>query len=208
MAGRGEGRRAGGRAERPARRQVSAGGVAFRLYEDRVQFALVRPAGRSLWVLPKGTLEPAERPEEAALREVQEETGLLVQPRGALGEIEYWFVERAGAGARGGRVHKRVHHFLFEAVGGGLEAHDEEMAEARWFEAAEGLRTLAFANERAILERAIRVTAALAAGPPSSPERLDALSPSGAEGKGEGGPAGEPPNSRTAEAPNTIGGGS
>src|SRR5574341_1392427 len=186
MAGRGEGQRAGGRAKRPARRQVSAGGVAFRLHEGRVQFALVRPADRSLWVLPKGMVEPDEQPEEAALREVQEETGLAVQPRGTLGEIEYWFAERAGAG--GGRVHKRVHHFLFEAVGGSLEEHDEEMAEARWFEAAEGLRTLAFANERAILERAIRATAALAAAPPSSRSpavHLDSLSPTGGESGGE-----------------------
>ena len=179
------------------RHQVSAGGVAFRLHGGQVQFALVCPAGRSLWVLPKGMVELAEGPEEAARREVQEETGLGVQPRGALGEIEYWFAERAGAG--GGRVHKRVHHFLFEAVGGSLEQHDEETAEARWFEAAEALRSLAFANERAILERAIRATAALATGPPPSPgpPSLPPRPPEGGEDEGEGG-----------EPPNTIHGGS
>ncbi len=157
MAGqRSRGGPAGG-AERPVRRTVSAGGVPFRLHEGHVQFALVRPTGRSVWVLPKGMVEPAERPEEAARREVEEETGLQVSPRGNLGEIEYWFAERG----QGGRVHKRVHHFLFEAVGGSLDGHDDETAEARWFDAAEALRSLAYANERTILERAIQATAAL-----------------------------------------------
>jgi 8-oxo-dGTP pyrophosphatase MutT (NUDIX family) len=163
---------------RRVRRKVSAGGVPFRVHDGRVQFALVRPAGRTVWVLPKGVVEPAERPEEAALREVQEETGLVVQPRGALGEIEYWFAERG----RPGRVHKRVHHFLFEAEGGSLDDHDDEMAEARWFEATEALRSLTHANERTILERAIQATASLG---------LDALPspspPAGGEAGGEGG---------------------
>ena len=140
------------------RRQVSAGGVVYRVHEGRVEFALVCPAGRSVWCLPKGMLEPREKPEEAALREVQEETGLVARPRGSLGEIEYWFAERS----QRGRIHKRVHHFLFEAVGGSLADHDHEIGEARWFEAAEAHRTLGYANERAILERAIQATASLA----------------------------------------------
>jgi NADH pyrophosphatase NudC (nudix superfamily) len=57
-----------------------------------------------------------------------------------------------------------VHHFLFEVVGGSLADHDREIAEARWFGAAEALKAMAFANERAILERAIQATAALESG--------------------------------------------
>lgn len=139
------------------RRQVSAGGVVYRIHQGRVEFALVRPAGRSVWCLPKGMVEPHERPEEAALREVQEETGLAARPRGTLGEIEYWFADRG----QGARIHKRVHHFLFEAVGGSFADHDQEIGEARWFEATEALRTAGYANERAILERAIQATASL-----------------------------------------------
>ncbi len=64
------------------------------------------------------------------------------------------------AGPRG-RIHKRVHHFLFEAVGGSFADHDHEIGEARWFDAAEALRSLGYANERTILERAIQATASL-----------------------------------------------
>lgn len=149
------------RSGRPVKRQVSAGGVAFRVHQGRVQFALVSPAGRSIWVLPKGMVEPGEQPHEAAQREVREETGLVGRLRGALGEIEYWFVDRA----RGVRVHKRVHHYLFEVVGGSPEEHDHEIGEVRWFDAQEALRSIQFANERTILERAIQATAGLAPGP-------------------------------------------
>ncbi len=150
------------------KRQISAGGVVYRVHEGRVEFALVCPAGRSVWCLPKGMLEPREKPEEAALREVQEETGLVARPRGSLGEIEYWFAERS----QRGRIHKRVHHFLFEAVGGSLADHDHEIGEARWFEAAEAQRTVGYPNERAILERAIQATASLAADRPTDPSKV------------------------------------
>ena len=143
------------------KRQVSAGGVTFRLHEGKVQFALVNPVGRPIWCLPKGMVEAGEQPEDAALREIREETGLVARLRGGLGEIGYWFAERA----EGVRIHKRVHHFLFEAVGGSLSDHDHEIGEARWFDAAEAIRALQFANERTILERAIQATAALASGP-------------------------------------------
>ena len=71
---------------RPVKRQVSAGGVVYRVHEGRVEFALVCPAGRAVWCLPKGMVEAHEKPEEAALREVQEETGLVARPRGSLGD--------------------------------------------------------------------------------------------------------------------------
>ena len=145
------------RTGRPVKRQVSAGGVVYRVHEGRVEFALVCPTGRSVWCLPKGMVEAHEKPEEAALREVQEETGLVARPKGSLGEIEYWFAERA----QGIRIHKRVHHFLFEAMGGSLADHDHEIGEARWFDAAQAQRSLAYANERTILDRAIQATASL-----------------------------------------------
>ena len=66
------------------------------------------------WTLPKGTPKPGETREETALREVAEETGLEVRITGPLDSIEYWFVQS------GQRIHKTVHYFLMDPIGGDL----------------------------------------------------------------------------------------
>ena len=68
-------------------------------------------AGRLEWCLPKGHLEGAETPEEAAVREIAEETGIQGEILQALGTIDYWFT------GEDRRVHKVVHHFLLECDG-------------------------------------------------------------------------------------------
>ena len=70
--------------------------------------------GRLLWSLPKGHLEAGETAEDAAVREVEEETGIRGRVLAALGTIDYWFV------ADERRIHKTVHHYLLEASGGEL----------------------------------------------------------------------------------------
>jgi 8-oxo-dGTP pyrophosphatase MutT (NUDIX family) len=65
---------------------------------------------RILWSLPKGHIEVGETPEEAALREVQEETGIVSVIEKSLGVIDFWFM------AGGKRIHKTVHHYLFREL--------------------------------------------------------------------------------------------
>ena len=112
-------------------------------------------AGREgMWVLPKGTPDAAERLEETATREVREETGLDVRIVRPLGTIEYWFaLPRA-------RVHKTVHFYLMEAVGGDMSRHDHEYEEVRWVPIEEARRLLSFDTYREMLERAVESGAA------------------------------------------------
>jgi 8-oxo-dGTP pyrophosphatase MutT (NUDIX family) len=121
-------------------------------------------AGRDgTWVLPKGTPDGDERIEETAVREVREETGLDVRIVGPLGTIEYWFaLPRAGAPGRGAsrRVHKVVHFFLMEPLGGALDRHDHEYDEVRWVPVEEARRMLTFDTYREILDRALTAEAA------------------------------------------------
>jgi 8-oxo-dGTP pyrophosphatase MutT (NUDIX family) len=131
---------------------VAAGGVVLRRGERGSEVVL---AGRDgTWVLPKGTPDGTERIEETAEREVREETGLDVRVVRSLGTIEYWFALPKR------RIHKTVHFFLMEPLGGGLERHDHEYEEVRWVPVDEARRLLTFDTYREILERALAEVAA------------------------------------------------
>ena len=104
--------------------------------------------GRLLWSLPKGHLEAGETAEDAAVREVEEETGIRGRVLAALGTIDYWFV------AEDRRIHKTVHHYLLEASGGQLSDDDVEVDEVAWVPLAELTDRLAYAGERRLAETA------------------------------------------------------
>lgn len=103
--------------------------------------------GRLLWSLPKGHLEADETIEEAAVREVEEETGIRGRIIAPLGTVDYWF----SADRR--RVHKTVHHHLMIAVGGALSDGDAEVAEVAWVPLDEVADRLAYADERALVAK-------------------------------------------------------
>jgi 8-oxo-dGTP pyrophosphatase MutT (NUDIX family) len=134
------------------RTERSAGGVVIRRTaagEPEVVLASRRTRrGNLAWGLAKGLVEPGEKPEEAAVREVREETGLEVEIRQPLGEISYWFVWE------GERIHKRVTFFLMEAVGGDLSRHDREMEDVVWVPLSEALRRASYKSEQDVLRRA------------------------------------------------------
>lgn len=131
--------------------QVSAGGVLTRGTGADAEVMLAARRVRSgdlVWGLPKGIVERDEPPEDAARREVEEETGWRGEITASLGDIEYWYVWE------GTRIHKRVHFFLMTAIEGDPSKRDREMEEVRWFPAEEAERVLGFESEREVLERA------------------------------------------------------
>jgi len=102
---------------------------------------------RILWSLPKGHIEEGETPEQAALREVQEETGIESIIEKSLGVIDFWFM------AGGKRIHKTVHHYLFRESGGLLAAQETEVDEVAWFPLNEIVEKLAYPDEKKLIAR-------------------------------------------------------
>lgn len=133
------------------RSEVSAGGVVYRRSDEGVEVVLAARRTRRgdlAWGLPKGLVEPDETPEQAAVREVREETGLDADVEVSLGEIRYFYVWE------GIRVRKAVHFFLMHATGGDVSQHDDEMEEVRWFPLSVVLRRATYKGEREVLQRA------------------------------------------------------
>jgi 8-oxo-dGTP pyrophosphatase MutT (NUDIX family) len=131
-------------------RDFSAGGVVV----DGDQIIVIVPVkraadGRRVLGLPKGHPDGDESPEEAARREVAEETGVTGELIDELGEVRYNY-ER-----RGRTVAKRVRFYLFRYVSGNVADHDHEIEDARWMPIEQASRDLTYAGEREMVRRAM-----------------------------------------------------
>jgi 8-oxo-dGTP pyrophosphatase MutT (NUDIX family) len=142
--------------------ETSAGGLVVDLSGEVPHVALiarVNRAGRLEWCLPKGHLEGTETPAQAAIREIEEETGIRGRIVGELGSIDYWF------SVDDRRIHKTVHHYLLEATGGRLTTEgdpDAEAVDVAWVPFDDLAARLAFSNERRIARAARALLADIA----------------------------------------------
>jgi len=153
-------------------REFSAGGVVLRKARQGWRIAVIEPQ-REAWVvgsnrkkpqklllaLPKGLVDPGETPEQTAVREVKEETGITGEVVRALGSIDYWFV------AENRRVHKTVHHYLLVALSGELSDEDTEVTEVAWVALDDLDDRLAYADERRLVRKAMQLLSDHASAP-------------------------------------------
>ena len=129
--------------------ETSAGGIVYRLQGGVPLFLLIRDSYRN-WGFPKGHLEHEELPDAAALREVQEETGLLeVTLDGAIETIDWFFR------FRGKLVHKVCHFYLMRTEHERTVPQQAEgITACRWAPFHEANRLISYPNARGVLRRA------------------------------------------------------
>lgn len=133
-------------------REISSGGIVYRGRRGIIEVALIRVRGR--WCLPKGQVEEGEGMEEAALREVREETGLEGKIVAKLGDITYWYTGKSDAG-EAARIFKRVRFYLLHYLKGDVREHDQEVEEASWFPIDEAVQRLTFPTEKETMRKAL-----------------------------------------------------
>ena len=127
----------------------------MRRLRGRWMMAAIRPAGKKegVWALPKGLIDPGEKPEETALREVAEETGAHGRSAGKLGDVKYVYTWA------GERIFKIVSFYLVRYSGGRLgdvpPEHRHEVAEVRWLPLEDGPSLLAYGGERDMARKAL-----------------------------------------------------
>lgn len=153
-------------------REISAGGVVIRK-DDGVWWvaAIELPVGHSPAVdpgkptvrtkpktvlcLPKGLIDPGEKPLDAALREVREETGITAAPIAKLGDIKYVYVRSWGDGER---VFKIVSFYLLRYESGEIddiaEAMRIEVGRAKWVPLEDAPHLLAYGGEKQMVRKA------------------------------------------------------
>lgn len=136
---------------KPSRRQAkpeveAAGGVILRRERGRMRVAVIHRPKYGDWSLPKGKLEPGESFEQAALREVTEETGFRCRALGELPSVTYR--------DRKGRT-KLVRYWLMEPIDGAFESHDE-VDELRWLRPREAYGLLSYEHDQDLVRTALR----------------------------------------------------
>jgi len=131
----------------------SAGGIVFRRREKgkSIEWLICKHSGYHKWVLPKGIIETGELAEDAALREVSEETGIKAK---IINEITptmaYKYIKN------GILIDKKVEFFLMEYASGDIKDHCWEMEEVKWVQMEEVLKLLEFPTEKKVFEQAVK----------------------------------------------------
>ena len=143
-------------------REFSAGGVVLRKMRGRWFLAVIEPhmsrdkAAAAIIALPKGTIDEGEKPEQTALREVSEETGVQAELIGKLADIKYRYVRNWGDNAR---VFKIVSFYLLLYRTGKLGNIAPEMRievqKAFWLPLQDAPATLSYQGEREVAQLAL-----------------------------------------------------
>ena len=131
------------------RNEHSSGGAVIRTRDGASYVALIATRGKTRWGLPKGAVSDGETSQQAALREVLEETGLRAEIVKPLDTIEYFF--RAGDTL----IRKRVDFYLMRYAGGELTPQLSEVDDVEWVELSVAIQRASFDSEKKLLEAAL-----------------------------------------------------
>lgn len=127
--------------------EFSAGGIVYK--PETHEVLLAQHSGHHGWIFPKGHIGDhgkKESKEEAAIREVIEETGITAKIIQPLSPVVYWYVRERE------KIKKTVYYFLMEYVSGDTTKHDHEMENVEWLSLAEVEKRLTYSSDKKVLQ--------------------------------------------------------
>lgn len=139
-------------------KEFSAGGIVFKQDENNdvkillIKNAALRDPNKVFWGFPKGHLEEGETDEQAALREVKEETGIEADIIEQLDTIQYYFTH-----PQKGTILKKVTIFLMKFKSGDPKAQEKEILDLGWFSIEETQAKLSFKEDKELMTKALTI---------------------------------------------------
>ena len=138
--------------------EFSAGGIVYKKAKGLILILVAQHSGHHGWVFPKGLIgdpstgsgQAPETKEEAALREVEEETGVKAHIVKPLEPVTYWYQWEKE------KRKKTVYYFLMEYVGGDITKHDNEMENVEWLPVNEVEKRLTYPSDKKVWKVALR----------------------------------------------------
>ena len=131
--------------------EFSAGGVVYKKENNQTYILIAQHSQHHGWVFPKGLIGDHvenESKEETAIREVQEETGVLGKIILPLTPSSYWYVFEKE------KRKKTVYYYLMSVLSEAITKHDHEMEQVEWLEAAKVESRLSYPSEKKVWHEA------------------------------------------------------
>ncbi|HEX7285183.1 MAG TPA: NUDIX domain-containing protein [Candidatus Angelobacter sp.] len=144
-------------------REFSSGALVLRHMQNRWWAAVIEPGRegepedrKHVIALPKGNVDPGEKPLETALREVYEETGLRARPVTKLADIKYVYSRKWQDNAK---IFKVVSFFLMRYQSGQIgdikPNMQHEVRRAWWMPLEEAAKSLSYGGEKEVARKAL-----------------------------------------------------
>jgi 8-oxo-dGTP pyrophosphatase MutT (NUDIX family) len=143
--------------DKKLRTEVSAGGIVFQRSEKGILIAFILDPFNK-WTFAKGHVEPGEKSETAAIREVEEETGLHnLEAIEYLGKIDFWFEDKYQS--IGAKVHKFVYYYLLEAESNAKHhlQREEKIKDLKWVPLEKAESFSSYKDTAPVLKKAVQI---------------------------------------------------
>lgn len=134
--------------------EFSAGGVVYKKEDGKIFVLVAQHSQHHGWVFPKGLIgdkKKGESKEETAVREVEEETGVVAEIKKSFEPVIYWYV------LKGEKIKKTVYYFLMEYISGNINNHDFEMENVEWLPKDKIYERLTYSSDKKVWQVAFKM---------------------------------------------------